>query len=79
MLLLTAIILLVLDSIYIKSTLGIFQEQIAKVQGEEIKLNYKGAILCYIILTIGLYYFIIKPKRTIKEAFLLWNNNIWCL
>jgi uncharacterized membrane protein len=46
-------------------------KQIEDVQGSPLTLNLVGAIPCYIILISGLYYFIIKPNRTVMDAFLL--------
>ncbi len=34
-------------------------------------MNYLGAALCYILLIIGINYFIIKPRRSVSDAFLL--------
>uniref|UniRef100_A0A6C0EUH6 DUF2177 family protein n=1 Tax=viral metagenome TaxID=1070528 RepID=A0A6C0EUH6_9ZZZZ len=48
-----------------------FDKQISLVQGSGIKLNMYAAILCYVALVFGLYYFIIKDGRSIYEAFLL--------
>jgi uncharacterized membrane protein len=48
-----------------------FSNQILKIQGSSLQPNLVGAILCYISLTIGLYYFIIKDRRSIFDAFLL--------
>jgi uncharacterized membrane protein len=48
-----------------------FNNQIKIVQGSPIKLNMVAAILCYISLIFGLYYFILKDKRSIRDAFLL--------
>ena len=35
------------------------------------KINFLGAALCYIFLVTGLNYFIIKPKKSVYDAFLL--------
>jgi len=35
------------------------------------KLNYLGAALCYIFLIVGINYFIIKPRKSVSDAFLL--------
>ena len=35
------------------------------------EINYLGAALCYIFLIVGINYFIIKPKRSVSDAFLL--------
>jgi uncharacterized membrane protein len=41
------------------------------VQGIEPKINYLGVALCYIFLITGINYFIIKPNKSVSEAFLL--------
>jgi uncharacterized membrane protein len=69
--LISAILFVTIDFIYLKLMKGYFEKQIQKVQGSPIKINYLGAALCYIFLIIGLNYFIIKPKKSVNEAFLL--------
>jgi uncharacterized membrane protein len=48
-----------------------FSELIKRVQHSDLKLNYSGAIFTYILLCLGLYYFIIREGRSIRDAFLL--------
>jgi uncharacterized membrane protein len=67
----TSIIFILLDSIYLYFMSSYFNNQIKIVQGSTIKLNMVAAILCYISLIFGLYYFILKDKRSIVDAFLL--------
>jgi uncharacterized membrane protein len=68
--LVTAIILTLIDFIYLNVMNGYFQNQIKKVQGTPLKVNYLGVAICYIFLIIGLYYFIIKPHKSPSDAFL---------
>ena len=68
--LITAIVLTLIDFIYLKLINGYFQNQIKKVQGTPLKVNYLGVAVCYIFLIIGLYYFIIKPHKSPSDAFL---------
>jgi len=68
--LITAIVFLLTDFIYLSLLNGYFKNQIQKVQGSPIKINYLGMALCYIFLIIGLYYFIIKPHKSVQDAFL---------
>jgi uncharacterized membrane protein len=70
-LLISAIVFVVLDYFYLNLTKNYFENQVQLVQGSPLKLNYLGAILCYIFLIFGINYFIIKPKRSIQDAFLL--------
>ena len=70
-LLLSAIIFVVTDFIYLNLMKGYFMNQIKSVQGSPPQMNFLGAILCYIFLIIGLNYFIIKPNKSVQDAFLL--------
>jgi len=69
-LLISAILFIIIDSIYLNLFKGYFQNQVEKVQGSPIKMNFLGAALCYIFLIAGLNYFIIKPKKSVQDAFL---------
>jgi uncharacterized membrane protein len=69
--LLSAIIFVLLDSVYLSFIKNYFDKQIYSIQGSKIKINFVGAMLCYIFLIVGLNYFIIKPKKSISDAFLL--------
>lgn len=68
--LVSAIILIVIDSIYLNLMKGYFQKQIQLVQGSKIQINFIGVLVCYLFLVIGLYYFIIQPKKSPSDAFL---------
>ena len=68
--LVTDAILLALDFIYLNVMSNYFKNQVKIVQKTPLKINILGVILCYIILIIGLYYFIIKPNRSVFDAFL---------
>jgi len=70
-LLVSAIIFIAIDSVYLNLFKGYFAKQVEKVQGSELKINFLGAALCYVFLIIGLNYFIIKPKKSVQDAFLL--------
>jgi uncharacterized membrane protein len=70
-LLVSAIVLVVLDFIYLNIIKDYFSNQIKLVQGSSIKINYLAIIICYIFLIFGINYFIIKPNRGIQDAFLL--------
>ena len=71
LLLLSAIIFVTIDYLYLNSIKSYFGKQVQSVQGSPLKMNFLGAILCYIFLIFGINYFIIKPKRSIQDAFLL--------
>ncbi len=69
--LVSAIVLISIDYIYLTVIKDFFENQINKVQGSPLKINFLGAALCYVFLIIGLNYFIIKPHKSISDAFLL--------
>ena len=69
--LVSAIVLVTLDYFYLKIIKNYFTNQITTIQGSPLKMNYLASILCYIFLITGINYFIIKPKRSIQDAFLL--------
>ena len=55
---LISIILVVIDTGYLYSMKNFFNNQIKLVQGSDIQMNIYAAMLCYIALVYGLYYFI---------------------
>ena len=67
----TFILLILLDAFYFVFVGKYFDNQIKQIQGTPMKINIISFIMCYIFITFGLYYFIIKDKRPIYEAFLL--------
>ena len=69
--LITAITIVLLDAVYLNLVKGFASNQVQKVQNAPIKINYVGAIICYIFIVAGLNYFIIKPNRSVSDAFLL--------
>ena len=70
-LLITAIIFVVLDSIYLNLIKDYFLKQITLVQKSPIKIDFLAILLCYIFLIFGINYFIIQPNRSIQDAFIL--------
>ena len=70
-LLISAIIFISIDFIYLNVMKSYFNNQVQSIQGSSIKINYLGIVLCYIFLIIGINYFIIKPHKSVSDAFLL--------
>lgn len=68
--LVSAIIFISIDFIYLNVIKNYFINQILIVQGSQPKINYLGVALSYIFLIVGLNYFIINPKKNISDAFL---------
>ena len=66
--LLTGLVVLILDGMFIYVTKDEFNAQIKMVQGMDIKPDILAVILSYIVIISGLYYFIIREKRSVMEA-----------
>ena len=71
LMLISAIALISIDFIYLNVIKEFFKKQIQNVQGSQIEVNFLGAALCYIFLIVGINYFIIKPRKSVNDAFLL--------
>jgi uncharacterized membrane protein len=71
LMLLSAVILLTVDFMYLRVISSYFSNQIQRVQGSAMSINYLGAALCYVFLIVGINYFIIKPRKSVSDAFLL--------
>jgi len=69
--LVSAIVFITIDFIYLNVIKNFFYKQVKSVQGSELTINFLGAALCYIFLIIGINYFIIKPNKSVTDAFLL--------
>ena len=69
--LISAIVMLFLDYIYLSSFSNFFNNLVRSIQGRTINFKTTGAIMCYILLIVGLNYFIIGKKKSIADAFLL--------
>jgi uncharacterized membrane protein len=69
--LISAIVLVVLDGIYLNIIKQYFVKQIYAVQGSTIKVDFMAAILTYVFLIFGLNYFIIRKRLPVTDAMLL--------
>ena len=70
-LLISAIVFVTIDFFYLNLMKSYFANQIKKIQNKTMTINVLGVLLCYIFLIFGINYFIIKPKRSVQDAFLL--------
>ena len=66
-----AVIMLLLDFMYLKLITPSFDKMINNIQGKSLKLKIKPAIFCYLLLISVFYYFITKDNKTVLEAFFL--------
>jgi uncharacterized membrane protein len=71
LMLVSAIVFISIDFVYLNVIKDFFNKQIKSVQGSDVKVNYLGVALCYIFLIAGINYFIIKPRKSVSDAFLL--------
>jgi uncharacterized membrane protein len=71
MILVASIIFILLDIIFLYLNARTFEKQITQVQSTPLKIRYEPAIICYIFLILGLYYFILREHKTPNEAFIL--------
>lgn len=69
--LISSIVLLTLDSVYLNMLGGYFNKIIKNIQGTKIQLNYYGAIYCYIFLILGLNYFVLENNESPLKAGIL--------
>jgi uncharacterized membrane protein len=71
LLVISAFVFVAIDFAYLNLASSYFNNQIKIVQGSPIQFNLLGAVLCYIILILGINYFIIQPRKSVGDAFLL--------
>jgi len=68
---LSGIVMLLLDSIYLSTVGGFFRNMISKIQSSPFQFKMLGAVLCYFLLILGINYFILGPRKSLLDAFLL--------
>ena len=67
----SGIILIIIDSTYLSIISNYFSTLLLKIQNKPMKIRLLGAVICYILLVLGLNYFIISKKGSLLSAFLL--------
>ena len=60
-----AIVLLILDSIFISINMGAYTDQVINVQRVIMTVKPIGVILSYAFIIVGLYFFILRQQRPI--------------
>lgn len=71
LLLIATFIFLILDFVFLFLNKSTFESQVIQVQRVSMVMKPAGILFCYLFLLVGLYYFILREKRTPLEAFLL--------
>ena len=73
--LISAVVMLVLDAIYLTSISSTFNNMITKIQGSKMGFKITPVIICYIALIFGLNYFILNSGKSkedmIRDAIIL--------
>ena len=67
----TAVVYLTIDIFYIRSNSEYFGVFFKQVQGKPMVIRKSAAIMAYLLLVAGLYFFIIKDRKNVVYAFLL--------
>lgn len=69
--LISSLLVVLIDSVYLNMVKGFFGKQIRDVQKSPMKLDMTSTILAYVFIIFGLNYFIIRKRASITDAFLL--------
>lgn len=70
-LIITALVYLTIDIVYITMNVSHFNKYFKLIQGSPLKFKKIPAVAVYILLAVGLYYFIIKDRKPLLDAFFL--------
>jgi uncharacterized membrane protein len=68
---LSTLVLLILDFTFIYLIMASYCKMVTDVQGSPLRFNIYGGFACYILIISSLYYFILRTRRPVKDAFLL--------
>lgn len=67
-LIVVALVFTVVDSFYLNLSASFFNNIVKSIQNRPLRLNATATVLCYLSLVSGLYYFIIREKRSYIDA-----------
>jgi uncharacterized membrane protein len=67
----STIVLLILDALYIYTNKNIFQDTVVTIQRVVMQIKPEAALFVYLLLVIVINYFIIQKNRSPLEAFIL--------
>lgn len=65
------VLVFIVDSIFLYSMKDVFNREIKSVQGHAVKFNYEAVITSYLSIVFLLYWFVLRDKKSIEEAFIL--------
>lgn len=69
--LIVGVVMVGVDAFYLHAVSGYFDKQIKAIQKDSLRLDMIAAVMCYVFLVFGIYYFIIREKRSAVDAFFL--------
>ena len=64
-------IMMVLDAMYLSVHRRAWTNTIINIQKTALQVRWESVVACYVLLATGLWYFILKERRSPLEAFLL--------
>lgn len=69
--LILALIILLVDALFLKIISRTFGKMIQNIQGSEMKIRWNYAMFVYALIVVQIYFLLIKHKRPLSDAFLL--------
>ena len=66
-----SILFVAVDSVYLTNVSGYFNKQVRSIQNSDLVLKIFPTFLCYVILSLGVYYFGVVKKLNLIESFFL--------
>ena len=69
--LILALIILLVDALFLKIISRTFGKMIQNIQGSEMKIRWNYAMFVYALIVVQIYFLLIKQKRPLSDAFLL--------
>jgi uncharacterized membrane protein len=81
------LLLVVFDFVYFYFTYSIYANNVARIQRVAMQINIPVAIICYVLIALGYYYFLLRKKDTslVDAVFLggfvygVYNLTSWAL
>jgi uncharacterized membrane protein len=75
----SVVVMCVLDILYLQWNKGSFQRTLSDIQGQPLQMRIESAVACYVIMTTGLWYFVLRERRSPWTALFLglFGNGIY--
>ena len=69
--LLISVLVVSIDAVYLKMVSNHFDLQIKKIQGSSLQLSMIPTFLSYLLITLGIYFFIVEKQFSLTDMFIL--------